>query len=81
MYRFDSKKGYYFFPKKNDESDETLKLLRGADINGVEKSEERNKEDNISIKKLGLQIPQDTETYEEFEIQMEKSEEEFINRI
>lgn len=76
MYRFDSKKGFYIYPYKSNESKsehETFHLLEG--VSGL--SNRRDLDDDISVVKLGIQIPDNTETFKEFETRMKTAEDKF----
>ena len=81
MFRFDAKKGFYFYPDNmdKDESNSTGKtelklwLNRGSTFDKVEK---RN---DTYLCKLGLKIPSGSNSYEEFKSEMEKREKAFKN--
>lgn len=76
MYRFDSKRGLYLYPYKVGEiksNYETLHLLQGVN----ESSNKRLAESDISIIKLGLSIPASKRNFEQFEVEMKKSEKQF----
>lgn len=80
MYRFDSNKGFYIYPYQSNETrshHETFHLLRG--VNGM--SRMRAIENDISVIKLGIQIPAHTETFREFEAAMKIAEKEFKTLI
>ncbi|WP_188205269.1 5-methylcytosine restriction system specificity protein McrC [Desemzia incerta] len=76
MYRFYSKRGLYLYPYKVGEiksNYETFHLLQGVN----ESSNKRPAESDISIIKLGLSIPAPTSSFEQFEVEMKKSEKQF----
>ena len=76
MYRFDSKKGFYIYPYKSNESKsehETFHLLEG--VSGW--SNRRDLDDDISVVKLGIQIPEKADTFKEFETRMKTAEAKF----
>ena len=76
MFRFDCKKGYYLFPEAENNPDLQLFLNSGNSyLNDVKKRED------IYITKLGLRIPQNANTYEEFVKQIKESETYFKNSI
>ncbi|WP_368644660.1 hypothetical protein AB4027_05910 [Alkalibacterium putridalgicola] len=80
MYRFDSNKGFYIYPYQSSETrshHETFHLLRG--VNGM--SRMRAIESDISVIKLGIQIPSHAETFKEFEVEMTLAETRFKNII
>ena len=61
MFRFDSKKGYYLYPKSDIVDNIELKLNRGSTY-------EKNvcARDDIKIIKCGLTIPNNANDYEDF---------------
>lgn len=76
MYRFDSTRGFYLYPYGSDEkksNHETLHLLQGAS----EEKTRRSSESDISIVKLGIQIPVHAKSLKEFEIAMKVAEDRF----
>lgn len=73
MFRFDAKKGFYFYPKTNDFEDIKLYLNKGSTYETV------SPRGDIWVKKLGLKIPANVENYYAFSELMQKSEQEFIN--
>lgn len=80
MYRFEAKKGYYLYPYQSIERKsayETLHLLQGIN----EKSTNRSSKNDITIIKLGLQIPALSESFEEFESEMKFAEDVFKRLI
>lgn len=76
MFRFDSKKGYYLYPKSDIVDNIELKLNRGSTY-------EKNvcARDDIKIIKCGLTIPNNANDYEDFKNKIKKSEEAFIARV
>lgn len=80
MYRFNSKKGFYVYPHRSNESRsdyETFHLLQG--VNGA--AARRTSENDIAIIKLGIQIPEDVDTFKEFEYGMKIAETRFKKLI
>lgn len=71
MFRFDAKKSFYIYPESNQffSKDNKLNLNKGTSFDKVTKRED------IYIIKYGIKIPQ-TETYNDFVLQMTKQEEE-----
>jgi 5-methylcytosine-specific restriction endonuclease McrBC regulatory subunit McrC len=79
MYRFDSKCGLYIYPDESGKNtDKPYKLLRGVNIEGEEKScGERSGNENdpqIYIIKIGLGIPQKSETFNLFKKSITENE-------
>ena len=70
MFRFDSKKGYYVYPEKSDNSMEHYKMLKGHTFD----SSVKEREEEVSVKKYGFRIPQNISNYNSFEIEMKKNE-------
>lgn len=69
MIRFDSKRSYYLYPEIGNDNNSTYKLNKGTSYeNNVQAR------DDVFITKLGLLIPQDAESYEEFIDRIKKSE-------
>lgn len=72
MFRFDAKKGYYFYPEAGADEDQTLRLNRGSSYeHNVEQRED------VSVIKHGLKIPDETSNYTVFMNQMKIEEENF----
>lgn len=71
MFRFDSKTGYFLYPKAEGAEDLTLWLNRGSTF-------EKNvmPRDDISVIKHGLKIPADAVDYKEFAARIELYEQE-----
>lgn len=74
MFRFDSKKGYYFYPETVAVEKEYLWLNQGSTYE--ENVIPRN---DVYIIKHGLKIPSSTDGYEDFSSKMKISEKEFKN--
>ncbi len=76
MFRFDAKKGYYFYPNHKETRDEVLYLNQGI-------SYERNVQmrEDIKVTKLGLAIPKEVENYKDFSKKMKKAEQAFLAKI
>ena len=73
LFRFDSKKGYFFYPEATDKCDEVLWLNRGSTY---EKNVEAR--DDIYLVKHGLKIPDAVVDYEEFVTAIHENEEIFM---
>ena len=78
MLRFESKKGYFLYPKSRNDKDDSveLKLNRGAtyENNVVPRAD-------VSVFKLGLKIPDDAGDYADFAEKMKISESLFKDSI
>ncbi len=74
MFRFDSKKGYYFYPEATIAEKEYLWLNQGSTY-------EKNvtTRNDVCIIKHGLKIPSSTDGYEDFCLKMQIAEKEFRN--
>lgn len=73
MFRFNAKKGYYFYPKSDCADDLRLWLNKGSTYE--ENVEPRN---DICVIKHGLKIPVNADCYNTFVSKMHESEAEFI---
>lgn len=72
MFRFDAKRGYYFYPEAAGTDDRKLWLNKGSTYeNNVSARED------ISLTKHGLKIPEDAATYDSFLRRMHAYESEF----
>lgn len=69
MFRFDAKKGYYFYPEAEGTDDLQLWMNMGSTY-----EENVRPRDDTSITKHGLKIPADAENYESFVTRMKTSE-------
>lgn len=76
MFRFDAKKGYYFYPEAGEEEDAVLWLNRGSTY---EKNVEAR--DDICIIKHGFRIPMGLTEYRTFAEQMRENERKFLTEI
>lgn len=76
MFRFDARKGYYFYPEAGEEEDAVLWLNRGSTY---EKNVEAR--DDICIIKHGFRIPTGLTEYGTFVEQMRESERKFLAEI
>ena len=76
MFRFDARKGYYFYPEAGEEEDAVLWLNRGTTY---EKNVEAR--DDICIIKHGFHIPTGLTEYGIFVEQMSESERKFLAEI
>lgn len=76
MFRFDSKTGYFLYPKSQNESNQILRMNSGSSFenNVVPRSD-------ATVTKLGLKIPEAAESYEDFVVTMHQNEQEFINTL
>lgn len=73
MFRFDAKVGYYLYPEAQEGDD--LKLWMNQGSTYEKNVHPRN---DISVTKHGLRIPQQSQSYNEFVLQMKQSEEAFV---
>lgn len=76
MFRFDARKGYYFYPEAGEEEDAVLWLNRGSTY---EKNVEAR--DDICIIKHGFRIPTGLTEYGTFVEQMRESKRKFLAEI
>ena len=76
MYRFDAKKGYYFYPDINHQESLQLNLNSGSTYENNVMGR-----DDINIIKLGLKIPQGCNDYYDFVEEIKLSEENFISNL
>lgn len=72
MFRFDSKKGYYFYPEAEGTDDLQLWMNKGSTY-----EENVEPRDDVCVIKHGLKIPINTECYENFVSKMQTYEMEF----
>lgn len=72
MFRFDSKKAYYFYPEINEVEDKVFWLNSGSSYEKNVKARE-----DICLIKHGLHIPVNTKSYHEFVAAINRSEYEF----
>ncbi len=72
MFRFDAKKGYFFYPETEDFEDSQLWMNKGSTY-------EKNVEprEDICIVKHGLKIPKHVDGYKDFVVGMHRAETEF----
>lgn len=75
MFRFDAKKGYFFYPEAGEDEDAVLWLNRGSTYEKVEAR------DDICIIKHGFRIPTDLTEYGIFADQMREREKIFLAGI
>lgn len=72
MFRFDSIKGYYIYPysvmENGRDAERTMELLKGFNFGLKKESMKRNEE--ITVKKLGMRVPIDAESYHKFKSMM-----------
>lgn len=68
LYRFDSRRGYYFYPESDNNEDDELHLLNGTGFEG--NVNKRSPDQDVVLKKLGLKIPQSAESFKDFCNQM-----------
>lgn len=71
MFRFDARKGYYFYPEAEGREDQELWLNKGS---SYEKVEPRR---DVCLIKHGLKVPVDAESYEAFAAKIHVNEAEF----
>ena len=76
MYRFDAKQGLYLYPENNGRDDVRLFVNSGVSFeNNVQVRED------IYIKKQGLKIPNNVDSYDEFVALINKSEDAFMESL
>lgn len=75
MFRFDAKKGYFFYPEAREDENAVLWLNRGSTYEKVEAR------DDICIIKHGFRIPTDLTEYGIFADQMREREKIFLAGI
>ena len=73
MFRFDAKKGYYFYPEIDNTADSVYWLNSGSTYEKNVRSR-----DDICIVKHGLKIPQNADSYEQFVELIKQSEQDFL---
>ncbi len=76
MFRFGSKRAFYFYPEVDDIEDKVFWLNSGI---SYEKNVQRR--DDICLTKHGLHIPQDVASYDEFVERIKTSETEFLSEF
>lgn len=76
MFRFNSNMGYYFYPDSTHVQKQILFLNEGL---SYEKSE--RKCENVSLIKLGLNIPKNNKSYEDFTKKMKQAEQIFLSEL
>ena len=72
MFRFDAKSGLYLYPEVADKNHRTLKMNQGSTYEG-----DVRPKDDVTVRKLGLKIPDHVPDYESFVRNMQISEQEF----
>ncbi|MFC4984826.1 McrC family protein [Salinicoccus siamensis] len=76
MYRFDSIEGYYIYPhsimENAREPKRSMELLEGVNF-GAKKGSGKRKQ-SVTVTKLGIRVPMEVESYEEFKNMMAESE-------
>ena len=81
MMRFDSKQGWFFYPKSGqDKPDKATKLdlLCGSTYDG---GEAQRTIDSIVVRKIGLSLPEKAKNYKDFCMQMQAAESEFRRHL
>jgi hypothetical protein len=73
MYRFDAKLAFYFYPESSDNEDRNLWLNQGSSF-----EDDVTARKDICLTKHGLIIPQNVDSYEEFEVQIRINESRFL---
>ena len=76
MFRFDAKKGFYFYPEMGEEEDAVMWLNRGSTYEKTVEARE-----DICIIKHGFQIPTGIDGYSAFTEQMRCNEIKFLDGI
>lgn len=75
MFRFEAKKGLFFYPDNKEADYKKLHLLKG-----YKPFENEEKREDTWIEKVGIKIP-NNESFNEFVTEMERSEKMFLERI
>ena len=76
MFRFDAKKGYYFYPESTGRECEKLKLNQGTKY-----EQNVSARDDIYVMKCGLEIPCNVSNYQEFVDKIKINEHKFISNF
>ena len=76
MFRFDAKNGYYLYPEINEVNAEVFNLNKG-----ITYEKNVSKREDIVITKLGLRIPNNKESYDDFKKEIENYEKKFIEKV
>ena len=76
MFRFDSKQGFFIYPESGENEGTELRMNRGVTFEHSVLP--RN---DITVTKLGLQLPSDAGSYESFAARIRESEKRFIRTI
>lgn len=77
MFRFDSKKGYFIYPKESSDADVILYLNEGTTF----EKNVKPRDDIIYVKKYGFIVPQGRTSFKEFSKTMERKESEFVKEF
>lgn len=73
MYRFDAKRAFYFYPEASDNEDRDLWLNQGSSF-----EDDVTARKDICLTKHGLIIPQNADSYKDFEKQIRVNESRFM---
>ena len=76
MFRFDSKRGYYLYPDTKDTGTVSLMMNKGSTCEGNVSARK-----DISITKLGLKVPSEATSYEDFKSLIKTSESILVKSI
>ena len=76
MFRFDAKSGLYLYPEVADKNHRTLKMNQGSTYEG-----DVRPKDDVTVRKLGLKIPNHVPDYESFVRDMQISEQKFKKSV
>lgn len=76
MFRFDASAGFYLYPEAADKNNRTLKMNQGSTYEG--NVQPRN---DVTVRKLGLKIPNHVPDYESFVRDMQISEQKFKKSV
>ena len=76
MFRFDSRQGFFIYPENGESKGTELHMNRGVTFEHSVMP--RN---DITVTKLGLQIPSDAESYESFTARIQENEKRFIGAL
>lgn len=74
MTRFNSKNGFFFYPESDGKEIQSFQLKSGSTF-----TEESTQ--NIWVTNLGLQIPQNTKSFDEFDCKIRQSETDFLTLL
>ena len=79
MMRFDSKKGFYFYPEVGDNTVTKLQLQSGSKYDNNNSKE--NRESEIFVIKLGIEISKESDDFKTFCLEMKNAETKFMETL